>query len=84
MIVEEWGPPKLDEWNPYSPFAVRNSGPRTWGTLVAHSETEVEIGGVVFRPDHVLYTGTLVERDGTEITILHLHRGHRDNYSHGA
>ena len=50
-IVQVFGPLVLD---PYNPFASpRPSGKRTRGIMQKHSASEVKVGEVVFRPDHV-------------------------------
>lgn len=83
VIVQEFGEPVLDSYNPFSPFAVRSGGKRTRGIMLEHSASEVKVGEVVFRPDHVTYTSTL-HHNGEQIETYHLHRGHRDDYSYGA
>lgn len=84
VIVQVFGEPVLDPYNPYSPFAVRGSGKRTRGILQEHSETEVKVGEVIFRPDHVSWTSNLIETNGDKVKTYHLHRGHRDDYEYGA
>jgi hypothetical protein len=82
VVVSEFGPLELDPFNPFAP--PRNSGKRTRGKLTSVSQTEVSVGSVKFRPDHVSYTSVLVNTDRTETVVLHLHRGHRDDYAYGA
>jgi hypothetical protein len=81
VIVQEFGELTLDPYNPFAP--ARSSGKRTRGILEAHSPTEIKVGEVVFRPDHVTYMSTLLDGD-ERIKTYHLHRGHRDDYEYGA
>ena len=80
-IVQVFGKLVLDEYNPFA--APRPSGKRTRGIMLEHSASEVKVGEVVFRADHVSYTTTALREVGY-LEIYHLHRGHRDEYEYGA